>query len=132
MIVIAEHELMKTELQFAIYQGIPVHEKNEGGHQKSHYKSNIVRPSDIKGKLKQWRILFYLDSLRDVDMIKLLKYKEDEDDSLYIQIKLFEYHTKFKLIIPKAAHKSSKLISKIKELKVQTTLLSYRTKKLSV
>lgn len=29
MIVIAEHELMKTELQFAIFQGIPVHEANE-------------------------------------------------------------------------------------------------------
>jgi hypothetical protein len=29
MIVLAEHELMKTELQFAVYQGIPVDEENE-------------------------------------------------------------------------------------------------------
>ena len=104
MVVIAEHELMKTELQFAIIQGIPVQEKNERKQQKGHYKANLVRPEDIKGKLKQWRILFYLDTLRDVDMTKLLTDKE-EGEPLYIQIKLFEYFTKFIL-------KSSKSISK--------------------
>ncbi|CAI2379679.1 unnamed protein product [Moneuplotes crassus] len=96
MIVIAEHELMKIEHQFAIYQGIPVHEENNPKHSKAHHRTNMVRPEDIQGKLKQWRILFYLDSLRDVNIPKLMKHKQD-DDSLYIQIKLFDYFTKFKM-----------------------------------
>ena len=114
MVVIAEHELMKTELQFAIIQGIPVQEKNERKQQKGHYKANLVRPEDIKGKLKQWRILFYLDTLRDVDMTKLLTDKE-EGEPLYIQIKLFEYFTKFIL-------KSSKSISKTTKNHTQSRL----------
>lgn len=96
MIVIAEHELMKIEHQFAIYQGIPVHEENNPKHSKPHQRTNMVRPEDIQGKLKQWRILFYLDSLRDVNMPKLLKHKQD-DEPLFIQIKLFDYFTKFKM-----------------------------------
>ena len=129
MIVLAEHELMKTEFKFAIYQGIPVHEANEIKHQKAS-KANLVNPEDIKGKLKQWRILFYLDTLRDVDFYKLLKIK-DPDCSLYIQIKMFEYVTKFELKIPKIHTLSTLGISNIEKINVPVRLNSARSKQTS-
>lgn len=127
MIVIAEHELMKTELKFAIFQGIPVHEANQVKHNKTQ-KSNMVKPEDIKGKLKQWRILFYLDFLKDFDLLKLLKEKE-EDEPFYIQIKLFEYFTKFELNIPKMFKKGTKSMTKLQKLKAPARLLTAHTKR---
>ena len=134
MIVIAEHELMKTELQFATFQGIPVHEANDYKKNiKIQNKTNMVRPEDIKGKLKQWRILFYLDALREIDLKKLLKHTEEEEP-LFIQIKLFDYITKFKLFFPKSiykSNKSNKSITKCGSEKISVKLLTSRTKQIS-
>ena len=98
MIVIAEHELMKTELKFAISQGIPVHEEKE---QKVKIaKSNNFKSEDFKNKLKQWRTLFYLDSFHEVDLAMIEKLKRPHS-KLYLHIKMFEYITKFEIKYPK-------------------------------
>lgn len=94
MIVIAEHELMKTELKFALSQGIPVHEEKE--QKVKILKSNNFKSEDFKNKLKQWRIMYYLDSLYEVDMAMIEKLKRP-NSKLYIQLKMFEYITKFEI-----------------------------------
>ena len=101
MIIIAEHDLMKTELKFAICQGIPVHEVNKIKTLKVQ-KDDIVRPEHIKGKLKQWRILFYLDLLKDVQIHKLTKMRVSESP-MHIQIKFHKFITKFEISQPKKA-----------------------------
>ena len=98
MIVIAEHELMKTELKFALSQGIPVHEERD---QKAKVlKSNSFKSEDFKNKLKQWRIMYYFGSCYEVDMIMLDKLKRP-NSKLYLQLKMFEYITKFEIKYPK-------------------------------
>ena len=94
MIVIAEHELMKTELKFATTLGIPVNEdKND---KIKIQKSNNFKSEDFKNKLKQWRIFYYFDSFHEVDILALNKVKRP-NSQLFLQIKMFEYITKFEI-----------------------------------
>jgi hypothetical protein len=127
MIVIAEHELMNTEHKFAIFQGIPVQEANKIKQHKVQ-KSNMVKPEDIKGKLKQWRILFYIDTVRDIDMTKLLRIK-DVDKSLFIQIKMYDYYTKFEIKMPKNFDKATKILREQLQNNDSKRLLKARTEK---
>ena len=95
MIVIAEHELMKTEFKYATALGIPVDE-NKIDKIKAP-KINSHKSEEFRNKLKQWRIFYYLDSLYEVDMSSIEKLKRSSSQSLYIQLKMFEYITKFEI-----------------------------------
>lgn len=91
-------------------------------------KEHLVRAEDIKGKLKQWRILFYLDALRDIDMQKLHSIKE-KDENLFIQIKIFEYVTKFELILSKFHTSETQRLRSVEKLTLKNRLNTARTKR---
>jgi hypothetical protein len=61
MIVIAEHELIRTEEKFAQMQGIPVEDLSKEKKivaNDTHVTSNV-----FQNKIKQWRLMFYLDMM---------------------------------------------------------------------
>ncbi|CAI2373869.1 unnamed protein product [Moneuplotes crassus] len=93
-IIIAEHDLIHTTERFAKLQGIPIEDPNN---EKKVVKDKNYITSDIfKCKLKQWRLMFYFDVMRDFPLKDLLK-KQKLKNGLYLQMRLANYITKFPL-----------------------------------
>ena len=115
MIVIAEHELMKTELKFATTLGIPVNE--EKNDKIKPQKTNSFKSEDFKNKLKQWRIFFYFGLLYEVDILALNKLKRP-NTQLFLQIKMFEFVTKFEINLNKQIQ-ADKKVSRYRANKLQ-------------
>jgi len=94
MVIIAEHELIRTEERFALMQGIPVEDLSK---EKKIVANDTHVTSDIfQRKIKQWRLMFYFDIMRDFPLKKLIdEYKPKNE--LYIQMNLGNNITKFLL-----------------------------------
>lgn len=93
-IVIAEHELIRTEEKFARMQGIPVDDLSK---EKVIAANDAHITSDVfKWKLKQWRLMFYLDIMRGVQLDKIVECFKPKS-GLYIQMRWGNNITKFPL-----------------------------------
>ena len=57
---------------------------------------NYITSDIFKSKLKQWRIMFYFDVMRDFPLKELLE-KQKPKNGLYLQMRLSNYITKFPL-----------------------------------
>eukprot|EP00347_Sterkiella_histriomuscorum_P000881 403374165 len=66
MLVVAEHELIEVEKLYAISQNIPLEEKA-----RKTTDINRVDTENIKGKLNQWRLLFYFQEFQDIQLSAL-------------------------------------------------------------
>ena len=92
--MIAEHELIRTEEKFARMQGIPVEDLSK---EKEVVANDTHVTSDIfKCKLKQWRLMFYLDFMRELPLRKILNSYKPKN-RLYIQLNCGNNITKFPL-----------------------------------
>ena len=93
-IITAEHELIWTEERFAIMQGIPVDDLYK---EKAIVANDNRVTSDIfKWKLKQLRIMFYLDVLKDVQLEKIINIYKPKN-GLYLHINCANNIKTFKL-----------------------------------
>lgn len=93
-IVIAEHELIRTEEKFARMQGIPVDDLSK---EKVIAANDAHITSDVfKCKLKQWRLMFYLDVMKEIQLDKIIDSFKPKA-GIYIQLRCGNNITKFPL-----------------------------------
>ena len=93
-IVIAEHELIRTEEKFARLQGIPIDDLSK---EKVIVANDTHITSDVfKWKLKQWRLMFYLDIIKEIQLDKIVSYFKPKN-GIYIQFMFANNITKFQI-----------------------------------
>lgn len=121
-IIIAEHELIRTEEKFARMQGIPVEDLNK---EKEIVANDNHITSDIfKWKLKQWRLMFYLDVMKDVQLEKIIESYKPKN-GLYIQLNWANNITRFKVDY-------EHLLSKKEEIGSESRYVTPRKKKRAI
>eukprot|EP00347_Sterkiella_histriomuscorum_P005635 403355843 len=104
LIVVAEQDLQNVEKQFAEAQNIPTLKTDSKLEEQLMAEQNAIankgkpkyNTSDFKEKLLQWRILITLNSFFDLEKEDIDRFVKD-DDKFYLQLKIFDYVTLFKI-----------------------------------
>jgi hypothetical protein len=97
MLVVAEHELIEIEKLYAIAQSIPMDDKSKIISQLSLKNENKISSDNFKGKLQQWRIMFYCKQFFDLNFKELKEACKGNTSNLYLQIRMFDFITPMKL-----------------------------------
>jgi hypothetical protein len=97
MLVVAEHELIEIEKLYAIAQSIPMDDKSKIISQLSLKNENKISSDNFKGKLQQWRIMFYCKQFFDLNFKELKQACNGNTGNLYLQIRMFDFITPMKL-----------------------------------
>lgn len=99
MLVVAEHELIEIEKLFSKALNIPILDDDQPPKKQVGYAEDMLKDMEskkissdrFKDRLMQWRLLFFIDVIRETTLKELSL--DTKHDKLYLHIKLLDFLT---------------------------------------